>query len=166
MLLASILIFARIRHENIESVKMVTVALPLTILGLVLFFFNFGSLNDSTSIRDRIMIPARIGFDYFLKNPFGVPYYQRLEMPVFQFESTNWFALSHNGLLNLIFDYGIFGFLIVIVLILPLRKNGPLLLFFIYLGIQNGSFLDFDKAAIALLVLVFLKSCRGLRDSV
>ena len=108
------------------------------------------------------MIPAQIGFDFFLAHPFGIPYYQRLEMPVLQFETANWFALSHNGLLNLIFDYGILGLLIIIVITIAFRNNGLLFLLFIYLGIQNGSFLDFDKAAIALFVVIFLRSCKSL----
>lgn len=161
ILLFLVLIVTKLRNRSIDSVKVSTVIMLATILGFSLFVSNFARISDSTSVRDRITIPARIGFDVFLTNPFGIPYRRRLEMPVLQVENVNWFALSHNGLLNLIFDYGILGLLVVIVLAVNLRNKGLLFLLIIYLGIQNGSFLDFDKAVITLFVVVFLRSCKG-----
>lgn len=161
IVLSLVLIVTKLRNRNIDSVKVSSVIILVTTLGFLLFLSNFERISDSTSIRDRILIPARIGFDVFLTNPFGIPYYRRLEMTVLQVENVNWFALSHNGLLNLVFDYGILGLLVIIVLAVNLRNHGLLFLLFIYLGIQNGSFLDFDKATISLLVVVFLRSCKG-----
>lgn len=160
ILLFVVLVIAKLRNENINSLKMPKVALPLFIFSVFLFFFNISHINDSASIRDRILIPVRIGFNFFLSHPFGIPYYQRLEMPVMQLQTANWFALSHNGLLNLVFDYGCLGLFVITILAFSLRNEGLLFLLFIYLGIQNGSFLDFDKAVIALYVVIFLRRCQ------
>lgn len=161
-LLFSSLFIANLRNRNIESLRISTVLPLISILVVILFLFNFQGLGESASVQDRILIPTQIVFHFFLSHPFGIPYYQRLELPVLQLETTNWFALSHNGLLNLIFDYGILGVIVIITISLALRNDGVLFLFFIYLGIQNGSFLDFDKAVLALSVTIFLRTCRSL----
>lgn len=154
------LIANRLRNQDLDTLKISTVSLSALFLGTALFFFNIARINDSSSIRDRVFIPVRIVSNYFLSHPFGIPYYERLDLPVIQLQTSNWFELSHNGLLNLIFDYGIFGLLILMFIVLALRNQGLLFLLVVYLGIQNGSFLDFDKAVIALYTATFLRNSR------
>ena len=149
-----LLLFYRIKDPLVNLKKKTSYSLgrkvPVFItLSLVLsLYFNFMGLSESNSIADRITRPAAIIFRYIYNFPFGVPYYERLNSNILEEYSESWVALSHNGFFNLIFDYGFLGFVLAAVLFSNSRKELPQLLFLIFLGIQNGGFLDFDKVAL------------------
>jgi hypothetical protein len=135
--------------NKIEGRKIFIVLIFLLVTGIVFNILNFGT---SSSIADRLFKPARLLSRFLYENPFGVPYYNRLISDISISQNESWVALSHNGIFNILFDYGIIGSALIYLLILSVRKEIPYILLLLFLGVQNGGFFDFDKVALFMLV--------------
>jgi hypothetical protein len=135
--------------NKIEGRKIFIVLIFLLVTGIVFNILNFGT---SSSFADRLFKPARLLSRFLYENPFGVPYYNRLISDISISQNESWVALSHNGIFNILFDYGIIGSALIYLLILSVRKEIPYILLLLFLGVQNGGFFDFDKVALFMLV--------------
>jgi hypothetical protein len=125
------------------------VILPLIIIGGVsssgLIIQTLLSSKGSVSIENRIYKPLEMVFSFVASNPFGASFYDRLNAFADSDKGITWEAISHNSLFNLIFSYGLVGFLLIFY-IMRLAGGDFILMIFLFAAlIQNGSFLDFDK---------------------
>lgn len=153
-----LLIFYRIKNPltelNQKTSKSLNRNFPIFIAFclVLVVYFNTLRLDESSSVADRLMHPASIILRYVYNFPFGIPYYERLNSNIFEDLSETWVAISHNGYINLIFDYGFLGFILVAILFSNSKKDFQHILLLIFLGIQNGGLLDFDKVALYFVV--------------
>ncbi len=150
LLFASILLLIYLKRNSSKDINYFRgVVFPLILIGVVssagLILQTLLSGKGSVSIENRIYKPLEMVFTFVVSNPLGASFYDRIDGFADSNSGITWEEISHNSLFNLIFSYGLVGFLLIFY-IMRLAGGDFILLIFLFAAlIQNGSFLDFDK---------------------
>jgi hypothetical protein len=115
--------------------------------------------GEDVSSMARVFQPATIIPDILTKSPTGIPMTSFMDMGYVPAVGVYTEDLVHNGLLNLIINYGWAGFLAIGVWMLVL-PNLNSCLFVLLLSMQNGAFLTPDKFVLIALSMMIYNACR------
>jgi hypothetical protein len=126
---------------------------------------NFSDRKQESSGYARLAAPAIIASEVLLNSPLGVVNSQ-LEQFVTGTRAMSKNDLAgalSNGFYNLLINYGLTGFLLLGLLLMPIRKDWLVMCYIILTTSFNGAFLCFDKSAVIVstLFLLFYFSADG-----
>jgi len=123
-----------------------------------------GSSSSEISINNRIFIPIKFLLTSISDHPFGTDFYGRVSSVLDLTMGLTWETILHNSIYNLIFSYGLFGFVVLVVILQLFRKSFELQVYLFALLLQNGSFLDFDKLFLVLVASVLYRQMRNVDE--
>lgn len=109
------------------------------------------SLN-ANSADGRFIGALKLLPTYLTNFPFGLPPRQLFGSNSIEIDGIQLGVILNNGLLYWPFAYGFIGIGILLALIIIVRRSNFSFSLFIIIASQNGSFLDFDKQTLVLLV--------------
>ncbi|MVT53320.1 hypothetical protein GPL17_22880 [Bradyrhizobium yuanmingense] len=116
--------------------------------------------NYDASIMGRIFGPLEAIPKILPQYPLGIPLAPFQNMGYSFSGNLAAAEMTHNGLFNLIINYGLVGFLLVGVILFSFR-NTEVLVYVLALSIQNGGFLTVDKFVIIALSIMLHNSLRA-----
>jgi hypothetical protein len=136
------------------------VALLTSDVGEVLSRLGAGiNTMEDYSFSVRFLVPALALPRFLLTYPFGVPFYN-LDAAGAPFVPGGIASdIFHNGLLNFIFEYGIFGFVMVLMM-LKAARDVTARCYLVAASMFNGAFLSPDKFAVIVFSLAVYYSAR------
>ena len=123
-----------------------------------------GSSSSEISINNRIFSPIKFVLTSISDHPFGTDFYGRVSTVLDLTTGLTWETILHNSIYNLIFSYGFFGFVVLVVILQLFRKSFELQVYLLALLLQNGSFLDFDKLFLVLVASVLYRQMRDVEE--
>ncbi len=115
--------------------------------------------GDDVSSMARVFQPLTIIPDILTRQPTGIPMNRFIDMGYVPAVGVYTEELVHNGLLNLILNYGWAGLAAIAVLIAVLPTLNSRL-FVLLLSMQNGAFLTPDKFVLIALSMMIYNTCR------
>ncbi|MGY3361272.1 hypothetical protein ACVWZK_007935 [Bradyrhizobium sp. GM0.4] len=118
---------------------------------------DLGSERDASAM-DRFILPLQIIPSVLSENPLGVPFLKFAVTSIVDFGAIG-LRLLHNGLLNAIINYGIFGIFVVYVF-LSSALNGYMRFYLLFISMQNGAIFSIDKFFVISLCVMLHNSFR------
>lgn len=163
LLFAAILLLLYLKRNKSKEINYFRgVVFPLILIGGVssagLILQTLLSSKGSVSIENRIYKPLEMVVTFIASNPLGASFYGRINEFVDTDSGITWDAISHNSLFNLIFSYGLVGFLLIFYIMRSAGGDFILVIFLFAALIQNGSFLDFDKLFLVYFTIMMYRS--------
>lgn len=125
--------------------------LVLDLLGERINSISFG---EDASYNDRILYPLKMLPELLMNHPYGFLFDTKV-LNIYINEGLS--AVLHNSIFNIIFSYGVVGFVCIFILFFSAKNMHMKFLVFI-LMIQNGGFLSIDKAVIIILTVLIMNS--------
>lgn len=110
------------------------------------------------SIYVRIVAPVKIVPEFIAAYPFGVPAHSLdIETSSINLGNLRWEEILHNGFINAIFTYGVFG-VILFLCIIRAAGNLQITMYLMASTMFNGAFFYIDKISILILTVVIYRS--------
>lgn len=139
-------------------------------IGLVFLIYNQiitriqSASSSEVSIDNRIFSPIKFVLKSITDNPLGTDFYGRVYDVLDLNSGLSWETILHNAIYNLIFSYGLFGIVVLVVIFSMFRGIFELRVYLLAVLLQNGSFLDFDKLFLLLVTSVMYQQMRNMKD--
>jgi hypothetical protein len=115
--------------------------------------------GDDYSSMARIVQPLTVIPEILARSPTGIPMNDFLELGYIPMVGVYAEELTHNGLLNLVINYGWLGLLAIIVWLYTLPDLNSRI-YVVLLSLQNGALLTPDKFVLIALSLMIYNACR------
>ena len=154
------------RYSIVQKIPLFFLAgLGFVALIYVQIFSRIQSFSSSEiSINNRIFSPLKFVVTAIGDNPLGTEFYGRVSTVLDSNTGLTWETILHNSLYNLIFSYGLFGFVVLAAIFQLFRRIYVLQVYVLALLLQNGSFLDFDKLFLLLITSVLYRQIRNVTE--
>lgn len=114
--------------------------------------------GNDISTNARIFNPILFLPDYISKYPFGAPINAIANTSTLASLPFSIRDIMHNGMFNIVFNYGIIGIAMIAVLFFCAWSRKIKFLFFVLL-FQNGDMLSIDKVALIIVVVTLHRTC-------
>jgi hypothetical protein len=131
----------------------------ITTVNSLLFSQQLSKSFDIRSWSARVVKPFELYNTFIASNPFGIPLRRIFSNDApYSIGDVYLFEVIAHGLSYFVFGFGIIGIAIILWISLASRRlDSFTLFFFLFSFFQNGSFLDFDKIGLLMLLVLVSK---------
>jgi hypothetical protein len=152
------------KTKTITKLSLIFVAFLFVLLASAAKFTTVERLSNvfdkkkETSGYVRLTAPALVVSQVLLHSPIGVTNSQleKFITPESSLSKKELTGSLSNGFYNLLINYGYSGFLLIILLLLPVWKDWLIVFYILLTTIFNGAFLSFDKVSVIVGTLYFV----------